>query len=207
MFSRHVSAFALRHPVYSILACALAISLPMGQSATAQNAQQNQAASFTLSETQGQCSSITGYGAHFPPGSTVIIAGPQVNGRNESNYARVEKLVATDGTFTVTLQPCPQQMVTPSGTFPVSNGLQFTFTADTRAQNGVGASAIYTVSGLDKPELPNTGVPTIGGSMHIGLMGLPIQPSLSTVVLFLGGLLATLGWFLLLFERARHQES
>src|SRR5438874_985411 len=112
-------ALALRHPLCSVLACAVAINmlawLPAWQDASAQNAQQDQPATFTLTPAKGNCKPVTGYGAHFPPGSTVIIDGPQVNGRMVSgpgDYVQIEKQVAADGTFTVRFNPCPRQLVT-----------------------------------------------------------------------------------------------
>lgn len=193
MLTRYAIAFALRYPIYSVLACTLVVNLLLWQSASAHNVQQGQAASFTLSEARGKCTSVTGYGAHFPPGSAVIVAGPQVNGRDVGDFVQINKQVAEDGTFTVTLNPCPQQMVTPAGTFPISDGLQFTFTADTQAQNGVGAAATYTVSGLGNPGLPNTGIAAE-------------QPPMLAIVLFVGGALAALGGYLLASGRVGHRE-
>ena len=198
MFPRYILTMAFRHSLCVVFACTL-LHLAW-QSASAQRVRQGETASFTFSETQGPCTRVTGYGAHFPPGSTVTVAGPQVNGRNVGDYVQIERQVAPDGTFTVTLQPCPQQLVSPAGTFPLSDGVQFTFTADTRAQNGVGSSATYTVSGLENSRLPHTGVP--GGTMpDILLVQLVHVPLLALVLI--AGALALLGVRLSRFERAR----
>src|SRR5439155_3608063 len=122
----------------------------------------------------------------------------------------IEKQVAADGTFAVTFNPCPRQNVTGAGTFPVSDGDQFTFSADALKKSGTGDAAIwislgvgdaanYTVSGLGNAGLPGTGAAVNG----VGIA--QPQPSPFTLVLFAGVALIALGWCLLLLERAQHR--
>lgn len=191
---------ASRKRVWCALICLVAINMLAWQGALAQNAQQQQA-TFTLSPAEGNCKPVTGYGAHFPPGSTVSIEGPYINGRavaGVGDNVSIEKQVAADGTFAVTFTPCPRQLVTGAGNFPVTDGLQFTFTAAVPAQSGVGDAAVYTVSGLGNAQLPSTGIVANG----VGVAQLQTSPF--AIVLVAAMASVALGACLLLLERARH---
>src|SRR5438876_5873021 len=111
---RQLFALALRHLPCSVLGCAVVITMLACQGVSAQSVQQGQPASFTLRPEKGNCTRVTGYGSHFPPGSTVNIEGPSMNGHEVStpdDMVEITKQVAADGTFTATFKPCPRQLV------------------------------------------------------------------------------------------------
>lgn len=131
---------------------------------------------LTLRPNQGSCASAVAYGAYFPPGSTVIVAGPSVNGRHVAGYTEVQVLVGPDGAFTTNVKPCPASWFNSAGVVAVLNGLQATFTADTSdltVPNRVGAAATYTSAGTPQV-LPKAGVrsqvPSPASILMIGVL-------------------------------------
>jgi hypothetical protein len=216
MSIRQAFALAWQYPVCRALLCVVAMNMLAWQAASAQNARQDQPATFTLSQEQGNCKPVTGFGAHFPPGSTVFVDGPLDPAKGTSvappgEDLHIEKHVAADGTFTAIFNPCPRRLVFPNAfpntSFPVSDGADLMFAADNPQDeaNGKGAMTYYTVSGLANARLPGTGVASNGvGTPPVMAM---IHQPLCAIVLLIGAALVASGGCLLLFDRAQHREA